>query len=54
MQFDTFGFTAAEIARKQSEKEQNERYNQSFLTNICWVIKCNEFLICLLLILIEN
>ncbi|KAL8244195.1 hypothetical protein R6Q59_010453 [Mikania micrantha] len=25
MQFDTFGFTAAEIARKQSEKEQNER-----------------------------
>ncbi|KAK9080365.1 hypothetical protein SSX86_000123 [Deinandra increscens subsp. villosa] len=25
MQFDTFGFTAADIARKQSEKEQNER-----------------------------
>ncbi|KAI3504729.1 hypothetical protein L1887_26412 [Cichorium endivia] len=25
MQFDTFGFTAAEMARKQVEKEQNER-----------------------------
>ncbi|XP_024961360.1 G patch domain-containing protein TGH isoform X1 [Cynara cardunculus var. scolymus] len=25
MQFDTFGFTAAEIAKKQAEKEQNER-----------------------------
>ncbi|PWA53952.1 hypothetical protein CTI12_AA440330 [Artemisia annua] len=25
MQFDTFGFTAAEIARSQSEKEQNQR-----------------------------
>ncbi|CAI9284080.1 unnamed protein product [Lactuca saligna] len=25
MQFDTFGFTAAEVARKQVEKEQNER-----------------------------
>lgn len=25
MQFDTFGFTAAELARKQAEKEQHER-----------------------------
>ncbi|KAL6006939.1 hypothetical protein ACLOJK_032435 [Asimina triloba] len=25
MQFDTFGFTAAELARSQAEKEQNER-----------------------------
>jgi hypothetical protein len=25
MQFDTFGFTAAELARKQAEKEQQQR-----------------------------
>ncbi|XP_075107730.1 G patch domain-containing protein TGH isoform X1 [Nicotiana tabacum] len=25
MQYDTFGFTAAEVARKQAEKEQNQR-----------------------------
>lgn len=24
-QFDTFGFTAAELARKQAEKEQKQR-----------------------------
>lgn len=24
-QFDTFGFTAAEVARKQAEKEQQKR-----------------------------
>lgn len=26
MQFDTFGFTAAEYARKQAEKEQQKRF----------------------------
>lgn len=25
MQFDTFGFTAAELARKEAEKEQEKR-----------------------------
>lgn len=25
MQFDTFGFTASELARKQAEKEQEKR-----------------------------
>lgn len=37
MQFDTFGFTAADIARKQAEKEQNERYNLILVSNICLV-----------------
>ncbi|GMP33151.1 hypothetical protein CsSME_00006595 [Camellia sinensis var. sinensis] len=27
MQFDTFGFTAAELARKQAEKEQRQRFS---------------------------
>lgn len=37
MQFDTFGFTAAELARKQADKEQQDRF-----------IKCihSVFLIC--------
>lgn len=26
MQFDTFGFTASELARKQAEKEQQQRF----------------------------
>lgn len=29
MQFDTFGFTAAELARKQAEKEQQKRFVSS-------------------------
>ena len=31
MQFDTFGSTAAELARKQAEKEQQKRLG-------CWSI----------------
>ena len=31
MQFDTFGFTSAELARKQAEKEQQHRYCQVLL-----------------------
>lgn len=37
MQFDTFGIAAADMARKQAEKEQNERYNQLLPPKICLV-----------------
>lgn len=33
-QFDTFGFTAAERARKQAEKEQQQRYCEVLLMSI--------------------
>lgn len=31
MQFDTFGFTAAELARKQAEKEQQQRLGVNYM-----------------------
>lgn len=52
MQFDTFGFTAAELARKQAEKEQNERYDQSFITIIC--LDNGQFVKSILVRLIAN
>lgn len=36
-QFDTFGFTATEIARKQAENEQKQR---SFPMLKMWFINC--------------
>ena len=35
LQFDTFGFTAAELARKQAEKEQQQRYCLSVFDAYC-------------------
>lgn len=31
MQFDTFGFTATELARKQAEKEQQMRFTALYI-----------------------
>lgn len=31
-QFDTFGFTATEISRKQAEKEQQQRFSNAYDT----------------------
>lgn len=34
LKFDTFGFTAAELARKQAEREQKNRFHLLFKAHI--------------------
>lgn len=41
MQYDTFGFTAAEVARKQAEKEQKQRCS---IVLSCFL--CIKLLVC--------
>ena len=52
MQFDTFGFTAAELARKQAEKEQQQRLGVNYMFLVIIHIMESNFQLMLMCLLI--
>ena len=52
MQFDTFGFTAAELARKQAEKEQQQRLGVNYMFLVIIHIMESNFQLMLIYLLI--
>ena len=52
MQFDTFGFTAGELARKQAEKEQQQRLDVNYMFLVIIHIMESNFQLMLIYLLI--